>query len=259
MKKEFTPIAMHCNKEQFEAIKPKLKGVKIGCVSNFNEWNYLVNNEYGDHFVICNTGKSGSKRYNREIHETWNERIFLNACGIETEETFEITKEQILELSKESSFTNATLNKWFPEVFSNNLVNNTWYVCHHYSSRYLVNLTLTDESDTHNKGFGFDSNEKWNNNLSFLKTHDYRFKKATEQEVFEALKNEAVRRGFGEKCLFDFEGVTYYALYGNNFTFYDFELQLQEGVVFANGNWATIIPTKTKEEAEKLLGVKIID
>ena len=28
--------------------------------------------------------------------------------------------------------------------------------------------------------------------------------------------------------------------------------------IFVNGKWATILKTKTKEEAEKLLGVKII-
>ena len=250
---------MKCNQEQFEVIKPKLKGMRIGCISNFNEWNYLVNNEDGDPFVICNRGESGSKRYNREVHETWNERIFLEACGIET---FEITKETILKYKMKDEF---------PEVFEVKLKNNTWHVCHHYSSRHLVNLNLTDKSATHDKGFGFDSHGKWTNDLTFLKTFDYRFEEANEQEVFEALKNEAVRRRFGQigiyfnsldndKCISDIEGFDFWNLEerDSDENKYNIAVCKYGGVIFRQGIWAEIIPTLTKKEAEEKLNCKIV-
>lgn len=233
-------IAMTCNKEQFEAIKPKLKGMQIGCISNFNEWNYLVNNEDGYPFVICNTGESGSKRYNREIHETWSEHIFLKACGIET---FEITKETIIKYKMKDEF---------PEVFKVKLEVGKWY-------KFLGNLCVHSGGT---KTYGF-WNEEFRNNISFgpFDFEDNDIVKATEQEVFEALKNEAVRRGFVGKDIYIKIGDRQYCLeseigkfqLASNLFFY------QGAKIFKNGTWAEIIPTKTKEEAEKLLNCKIID
>ena len=94
--------------------------------------------------------------------------------------------------------------------------------------------------------------------------------KATEQEVFEALKNEAVKRGFKEgvyitpmysdgKDYFPDENIINKPL---NFHLKVSTLEVDGGDdryrIFVNGKWATILKTKTKEEAEKLLGVKII-
>ena len=254
MKKEFKPLAMKCNKEQFEAIKPKLKGMQIGYISNFNEWNYLVNNEDGYPFVICNTGESGSKRYNREIHETWNEHIFLEACGIETEETFEITKETIIKYKMKDEF---------PEVFKKE-EQNGWYK----DKKYPLWLGFF-ENDCLLYGFNPGGNYFINKKpcLDTDKTNDLQ---ATEQEVFEALKNEAVKIGFKEgvyitpmysdgKDYFPDENIINKPL---NFHLKGNTLEVDGGTdgyrIFVNGKWTKIIPTKTKEEAEKLLNCKIV-
>jgi hypothetical protein len=80
-------IAMKCTQEQFDAIKDKLVGMKINGIIGFKDCGYLVTN-YGGEEYISNLPKSFVMNNNREIHETWNEEIFLNACGIETERIF---------------------------------------------------------------------------------------------------------------------------------------------------------------------------
>ena len=89
MKKEFIPIAMKCNKEQFEAIKPYInkEGLRLKHISEyFDRADYLCNFAWGEKETISNFTTSDYKNFNREVHETWNEHIFLNACGIEKEE-----------------------------------------------------------------------------------------------------------------------------------------------------------------------------
>jgi len=85
MKAKFTPIAMRCNEEQFKAIEPKLKdaGLKLN-VWSLHDCQYLVNNGMFDNKTICNYKKSDAGNKDRTVYETWNEEIFLNACGIET-------------------------------------------------------------------------------------------------------------------------------------------------------------------------------
>jgi len=98
-------IAMRCTKEQFEAIKPKLEksDKKIKSISNFKEHNYLVNdfNWCGEISNIILSGKKVKKHY--KIHETWNEKIFLEACGIETTPTLEEVKEYFKDAKKVES------------------------------------------------------------------------------------------------------------------------------------------------------------
>lgn len=92
METKFTPTAMKCTQEQFEAIKPKLKGCEIKSIGNFNVCNYLVNNLNENGNVVSNISESLKWNHNRVVHEQWNEEIFLKACGIEVE-----TLEQQLE------------------------------------------------------------------------------------------------------------------------------------------------------------------
>ena len=246
---------MKCNQEQFEAIKPKLKGMRIGCISNFNEWNYLVNNEYGAPFVICNTVESGSKRYNREVHETWNERIFLEACGIET---FEITKETILKYKMKDEF---------PEVFKVKLEVGKWYKRPHGKALFFI---VGDPKITPFEVYGFDMEGNWMNLEKARTFPDYEIE-ATEQEVFEALKNEAVRRRFGQigiyfnsldndKCISDIEGFDFWNLEerDSDENKYNIAVCKYGGVIFRQGIWAEIIPTLTKKEAEEKLNCKIV-
>lgn len=73
---------MRCTQEQFNAIKPKLRGLMIERIDYFTVYNYLVNNLIGKTKIISNVMNHSKGDYNREVHEEWNERIFLQACGI---------------------------------------------------------------------------------------------------------------------------------------------------------------------------------
>ena len=258
MKKKITPIAMKCNKEQFEAIKPKLKGMEIHSVTCFNDYPYLIN--YDNGIKLSNIDKYTFKNkiiHAEEIHEIWNERIFLVACGIETQETFEITKETIIKYKMKDEF---------PEVFKVKLEVGKWYKT---KSNCLFNLNkITDEFYL---GYGFTKSMTYYSVFKeYIRTE---LKEATEKEVFEALKNEAVKRGFKEGvCVQDvYNGKTEKcttSISSNNFDYEKIGAGINSGkmalrdsdgsIIFFNGKWATIIPTKTKEEAEKLLGVKIV-
>lgn len=81
----FTPIAMKCTQEQFNTVKPKLKGLDIMNIEPFTDCNYLVNNLWGSAKIISNITNTVKGDFNRQIHEYWNEEIFLKACGIEAE------------------------------------------------------------------------------------------------------------------------------------------------------------------------------
>ena len=250
MKKQFTPIAMLCNKEQFEAIKPKLKGIVINSVNRFNYYPYLTNTD-GNSDTINNITKKGFgylwRRF-ENIYETWNERIFLEACGIETEETFEITKETIIKYKMKDEF---------PEVFEVKLEVGKWYKRPHGKALFFI---VGDPKITPFEVYGFDMEGSWMNLEKARTFPDFEIE-ATEQEVFEALKNEAVKRGFKD-------GVYFNSVISNDvFKFNEIYFRGDNsivwskgcGVIFDNGKWAKIIPTKTKEEAEKLLNCKIID
>jgi len=79
------PIAMNCTQEQFESIKPKLDkaGIRISNMSSFEKDPFLINNAFGYELCVCNFSSKNKK--DRELFETWNERIFLEYCGVEVE------------------------------------------------------------------------------------------------------------------------------------------------------------------------------
>ena len=91
---------MKCNQEQWDSIKDKLVGCKINSVTNFSKYNYLTNTNGSKFSVnnVCNDGKSFTYIWDLEkieVHETWNEQIFLEACGIETERIFKGFKSKV--------------------------------------------------------------------------------------------------------------------------------------------------------------------
>jgi hypothetical protein len=94
MKTKFTPIAMRCNQEQFEAIKPKLEkaGIKITSVTYFSVNNYLTNNWNEDCPVVANHQDIHSNYSKCKQYEYWNEKTFLRACGIEVKPSLEEVK-----------------------------------------------------------------------------------------------------------------------------------------------------------------------
>jgi len=81
-------IAMKCSQEQFDAIKGKLAGCKVEGIGNFVCYSYLINYRFGEKNHITNYTELAIIKDDADIYHKWNEEIFLNACGIETERIF---------------------------------------------------------------------------------------------------------------------------------------------------------------------------
>lgn len=94
----FTPVAMKCTPEQFDTIKPKLKGLRIGFLSSFTDFIYLVNNFGGRVKSINNVMPHAKGDFDREVYEIWNEEIFLKACGIEVETFQDLNDKNMVDL-----------------------------------------------------------------------------------------------------------------------------------------------------------------
>lgn len=187
-------------------------------------------------------------------------------------EKYEITKKQILEL--QNCNTDSKLKKWFPNAFKTELEVGKWY-----KSNYPLLIFVEEIHHSYLVGYGFNSIEEFKKGEFCRRQNDkyevdyknFNFKEATEQEVETALINEANKKyKIGDyinglyskkvKCL-TFESTgngqgnvcvdSYYSVWINVGNGYNEK-------VFDNGNWAEIIPTLTKKEAEEKLGVKII-
>jgi len=91
---------MRCTQEQFDAIEPKLRDLKIWYITPFTDCNYLVNNVGGETKTISNVMNHAKGDHNREVHEEWNEEIFLEACGIEVETLQEKEQRLLKELEE---------------------------------------------------------------------------------------------------------------------------------------------------------------
>lgn len=81
------PIAMKCTQEQFDSVRGKIPKGRIKNLWDFDRCD-CVTNIYDDVDGISNISYSDGEYKGLVIHETWNEEIFLNACGIETERIF---------------------------------------------------------------------------------------------------------------------------------------------------------------------------
>lgn len=188
---------------------------------------------------------------------------------------YEITEEQIKELAELTGFEskiNNKLKKWFPEVFETKLEVGKWYKNEDYDNLVFMVEKFKEQNfeskfTTFAKGYGFKFNslKEWFDDLYFSDTR--KFILATDSEVEEALKNEAVKKykvGDLVKCAW--EEKSHETIKHLNFTYLEEfnSLVSNEGKedsisLFLNGKWAEIVKTYTKEEAEKLLNAKIID
>lgn len=335
MKKEFRPIAMKCNREQFDIIKYKLEGkTEFYSVSEeeFERYNYLVNCDFGG---LSNVHKLGFKhiwRQDPEIHETWNEKIFLEACGIETiptleevkeyfkdaekvqcifdkgliseidvnkikfkygeywceiidseinlwdttkgyakiltykEKTFSITESQlklIHGLSTDQVQDNIT--DWFPEAFEpekKELVAGKWYKMPEHKK--FLGVVTKIESDRF-WYYGFNTGGIYRE--SDFYGIDEILIEATKEEVEEALKAEAVRRGLVPGSMV--ERPNYFINKGvvkidkeeshtGLFGFDNDQFEVNGSCVFEKGKWASLFIKKmTQAEIEKELGYLI--
>jgi len=162
----------------------------------------------------------------------------------------------------------------YPEAFKKDKVeleDGKWYVGYHYADRFLVNLDLTDELETHDKGYGFNK-FGWVKEFTFLKTFDWGFELATPEEVTEALTKEAVKRykvGDFIKCPV-YESCNYIGTIHGDIYWADgskvpavrcinTNRPNENFSLFFEGKWAEIIPTISKEDAEKEIGKKILN
>ena len=162
---------------------------------------------------------------------------------------YSLTKDQLRQL------TDPKVKEWFPEVF---------YLSKDFTGWAKTNSRGNKKYLVFFKGgilqYGFDGNGTWFDYGEYKAKVSEDLFKATKKEVFNALKIEAVKRGFVEGVCFKSPAS------GDNYKFTniyfteatDMAWSKNGGVIFDNGKWATI-QTITKSEAEKLLNKKIID
>ena len=165
--------------------------------------------------------------------------------------TFEITREQILEVTNwGNSKDREKIKQWFPDAFKPELKVGKWYKVP--NSKYIICITDVKK----NKAFGFDFEGEYcdENTFGF-----YNCQEATPQEVETALINEAKKRGLKAYGAYikSTQGV-FGTINGGSYIYSSNKLYYSGFVIFDNGQWAEIIETITKEEAEKLLNKKII-
>lgn len=167
------------------------------------------------------------------------------------EDLFYITKQQIkiIQDSRELEEVKYITKEWFPEVFELPKDFTGWVKDDKYPN-------VIAYSEKGYLKFGFDANCNWVESTSTkLRTE----REATEAEVFEALKNEAVKRGFVDGAYYQWVNCPIKKVSGNYFVLMDDVFRINGFSIMDNtGSWATIIPTITKEQAEKELGKKII-
>ena len=167
--------------------------------------------------------------------------------------TFELTQEQINQLA-EKKHAKELLKKFIPDAFENKLEVGKWYK----SNKGSICFNLEDSY------YGFDCVGDWRD-ITYFKIGQYKSKweLATEEEVKEALINEAIKRGFKnvrELSLKLVSGAMFkkgsFENANNKFRYLSVENRLNlDGVeIFYNGKWAEIIEDiPTQEEIDRVI------
>jgi len=173
---------------------------------------------------------------------------------------YEITKEQVQDIYNDGC---TYVKEWFPEVFKTELEVGKWYTpLNEYEGKAIV--FITNPLNKSNVGFGIDYKGIWENKYDISGGSGHR--ESTKQEVFEALKNEAVKRGYMGNHISLIEGflgsnsvelIGEY-VYESNKNRLVVDLYGCVYTVYKDGQWAEIITTLTKKEAEEKLNCKII-
>lgn len=91
---------------------------------------------------------------------------------------------------EEIGYLQQTMNEWFPELFQPKLEVGKWYRFKRSGS-----LTYYQGENIESYGFHCTSNKYVKSHSWHIPTAETELKPATESEVFEALRNEAVKRG----------------------------------------------------------------
>lgn len=190
---------------------------------------------------------------------------------------YEITKEQIRLIEHQSINMDygqvaRDVREWFPDAFKTVLKFGKWYK----SNNGVLKFFVTNET-----AYGFNSDGHWRdlsggydlNDLDKSRVkHEFNWAEASKKEVKVALLSEAEKRynqGFLIKCPI-YEADNYTGIIKGHIYWADGSELVAVNCIetnrpnpnfalFHNGKWAEIIPTITKQEAEKQLGMKIID
>ena len=182
--------------------------------------------------------------------------------------TYELTQEQINQLA-EKKHAKELLQQFIPEAFETKLEVGKYYI--HKIHNDLINIAEINEKDEI-KFYGFDYDETENTsefiderNSPLFYGYGKEFKNwrlATEEEVSEALINEAKKRGFNNIGNLKIKNTVGSISNGfvtttNDFYYYykGNTLRLDGAVIFNNGVWAEIIeePKETEEEIKRVL------
>ena len=176
---------------------------------------------------------------------------------------YELTQEQINQLA-EKKHAKELLQKFIPDAFEAKLEVGKWYKVYYKEGYCLFNFQeYSDEKKT--KNYGFTNTKMHNYGWAEEGIAVYERNKnipATEEEVREALINEAIKRGYkkGVKCKFG-TSKEIRTIETNDFVFkleYNtLGIKLKKGnadIIFRSGKWAEIIEQSepTKEEINRV-------
>ena len=168
---------------------------------------------------------------------------------------YELTQEQINQLA-EKKHAKELLKEFIPEAFENELEVGKWYISEHYLVYYLGNYKCNRIKL---------SDGEWIENVRHsLSGHLKSYRLATEEEVREALINEAKKRWFnnvGELTLKLVDGLLFKKgdfRTGYNKFIYNYvrnTLYLDGVEIFIDGKWAEIIKEDipTQEEIDRVI------
>lgn len=168
------------------------------------------------------------------------------------EETFFISREQLHSIES----GNTKPSYLFPEAFEIEL--NKWYKW--IGINPTIGFVIRKSKHTDCYVFGYNvkgmCQEKGN---TYDSLHKSNLTEATPEEVKEALTKEAVKRGFVDGIYFkDVHTKSEFKLSKLHYADDSNDLRGYEGCVFYGGQWAEIILTITKAEAEQKYNCKII-
>ena len=169
---------------------------------------------------------------------------------------YEITKEQINEYVEQHpccGATKQTLQDLFPDAFKPEFQVGKWYKSHIGTLSYYSG---------EERMCGVSTCGQWNDTIitkTAIESCCYGvWTIANKTEIYDALKREAIKRGFKENdVITDIHYSGTVTLNSNEFDISNNNLWLGDCVLFKNGEW--VCKAITKSEAEKQLGIKIID
>ncbi len=164
---------------------------------------------------------------------------------------YEITENQIKEAHNSAcSELKIKIESWFPECFKQKLEVGKWY-----KSKNTAKDTLFCAGDNwKSNSYGINYKGTWSNNLNFSGAYEHDFTPATENEVFEMLKREAIKRGLVKGV------IVKSPLYGNlqrridgEYTYFDNnELTVKNITLFIDGMWAKVIEKPKQVTIEEI-------